>query len=188
MTGRPRSVFVERAALATVLELLAEDGPGAVTMAAVAKRSGVAKATLYRRFGTRRDLLAAAFETVPVIKTPASTLTLGQRLADVLDAGRRIVEDLSWFKAIAALLPADEDPEFAEVFRKAVAERLCTLTGVLEDGVASGELHRGLDCPGLSHAIYGSYLAERAMAGRVGPDWAQGILSTILPGFTVRPA
>jgi AcrR family transcriptional regulator len=41
------------------LEVLAEQGPDAVTVAAVAERAGLAVGTVYRRFGNKEQLLAA---------------------------------------------------------------------------------------------------------------------------------
>ena len=57
--GRPRSHDVDTAILQAALELLAARGPEGVTMNAVAKRSGVARASIYLRFPGRDALLAA---------------------------------------------------------------------------------------------------------------------------------
>lgn len=57
--GRPRSQDVDAAILQAALELLAARGPEGLTMNAVAKRSGVARASIYLRFPGRDALLAA---------------------------------------------------------------------------------------------------------------------------------
>jgi AcrR family transcriptional regulator len=46
--GRPRSEEARRAIMKAARELLAEGGPGALTMEAVASRAGVGKPTVYR--------------------------------------------------------------------------------------------------------------------------------------------
>ena len=46
--GRPRSEAARQAILQAARELLADGGPGAVTMEAVAARAGVGKPTVYR--------------------------------------------------------------------------------------------------------------------------------------------
>ncbi|MEX0914383.1 MAG: TetR/AcrR family transcriptional regulator [Wenzhouxiangellaceae bacterium] len=57
--GRPIDLSKDRDILAAGRALLFEDGPQAVTMEAVARKAGVAKPTLYRRYANRDELLAA---------------------------------------------------------------------------------------------------------------------------------
>src|SRR5918994_4065001 len=54
----PRLVRPRAAALDAGVELLVEGGPNAVTVKAVAQRSGVAKTTIYRQWRSRDDLVA----------------------------------------------------------------------------------------------------------------------------------
>ena len=58
--GRPRSAEADEAILQAALELLAENGYRALTMERVRERSGVGKATLYRRYGSKEELVRAA--------------------------------------------------------------------------------------------------------------------------------
>src|SRR5690349_1217514 len=58
--GRPRSEETRKAILRAARELLAEGGPGAVTMEAVAERAGVGKPTLYRSWPDRHAVAMAA--------------------------------------------------------------------------------------------------------------------------------
>jgi len=57
--GRPIDASKDREILAAGRALLFEQGPQAVTMEAVARKAGVAKPTLYRRYANRDELLAA---------------------------------------------------------------------------------------------------------------------------------
>ncbi len=57
--GRPRSTAADQAILDAALALFREVGVNGLTMSAVVERSGVARATVYRRFPTR-DALAAS--------------------------------------------------------------------------------------------------------------------------------
>ena len=57
--GRARAE-ADEAILQAALELLAEDGYRALTMERVRERSGVGKATLYRRYGSKEELVRAA--------------------------------------------------------------------------------------------------------------------------------
>jgi AcrR family transcriptional regulator len=57
--GRPRSHDVDEAIIRAALELLARKGPDGLTINAVARRSGVARASIYLRYPGREALLAA---------------------------------------------------------------------------------------------------------------------------------
>ena len=71
--GRPRDPSRDGVIRAAILRLLAEVGYGALTMDAVASEAGVGKATIYRRWRTKQDLVVdtisdlnrAAAEVVP---------------------------------------------------------------------------------------------------------------------------
>ena len=58
--GRPRSHDVDAAILDAAVQLLAAKGPDGVTINAVARRSGVARASIYLRYPSRQVMLAAA--------------------------------------------------------------------------------------------------------------------------------
>lgn len=57
--GRPRSHDVDAAILKAAVELLAKRGPDGLTINAVARRSRVARASIYLRYPGREALLAA---------------------------------------------------------------------------------------------------------------------------------
>ncbi|MEU4364016.1 TetR/AcrR family transcriptional regulator [Promicromonospora sp. NPDC023987] len=58
--GRPRDVGADTAVLTAALDLVAEAGVDGVSIEQVAKRAGVARTTVYRRYATRDDLVIAA--------------------------------------------------------------------------------------------------------------------------------
>src|SRR5205085_2724854 len=65
--GRPRSARAERAILDAALDLFAESGMAGVCMEAVAARAGVGKATIYRRWPGKEDLL---LDALSLLKSP----------------------------------------------------------------------------------------------------------------------
>ncbi|MDN2495316.1 TetR family transcriptional regulator [Nocardia sp. 852002-20019_SCH5090214] len=73
-------------------ELLAEGGVDAVTIDAVIRRAGVARATLYRHFGSGTELLAAAFQQLlpPVASAPEVGSLRSRLVALVCDQARLI--------------------------------------------------------------------------------------------------
>ncbi|PZG08036.1 TetR family transcriptional regulator [Nonomuraea aridisoli] len=75
--GRPRDAEVDRKALRAAIELYAELGWAKFTLDAVARRAGIGKAAIYRRWPTRERLVAAALEqalVLPVIAVDTGTL------------------------------------------------------------------------------------------------------------------
>lgn len=58
--GRPRSTEADAAILAATLDLLVERGIEGTTIEQVAQRAGVTRATVYRRYADKTELLVAA--------------------------------------------------------------------------------------------------------------------------------
>ncbi|WP_217185750.1 TetR-like C-terminal domain-containing protein [Streptomyces sp. AC495_CC817] len=73
--GRPRDAARDRALLDATVVLLTERGYGALTTAAVAAAAGVSTATLYRRWRSKEDLVAAA------------AMMCGQEFSEAVDTG-----------------------------------------------------------------------------------------------------
>ncbi|HKJ02785.1 MAG TPA: helix-turn-helix domain-containing protein, partial [Longimicrobiales bacterium] len=62
---------MDRSLLGAALQLLAQEGYAALTMEAIAARAGVGKATLYRRWKSPAEVVAAAVaERVEEIRVP----------------------------------------------------------------------------------------------------------------------
>src|SRR4051794_15496188 len=76
--GRPQEPERTRAILDATIELLADVGYEALTMDAVATRAKSSKATIYRRWRDKRELVVAALEHLtldqPVVPPPADNL------------------------------------------------------------------------------------------------------------------
>nr|ABP47474.1 transcriptional regulator, TetR family [Mycolicibacterium gilvum PYR-GCK] len=62
--GRPRDPDADRAILQAALDLFIERGVEGSSIEQIAKRAGVGKPTVYRRWGTKEELIAAAMETL----------------------------------------------------------------------------------------------------------------------------
>lgn len=61
--GRPRDPRADQAILAAALELFTEHGHAGTSIEQVARRAGVGKLTVYRRWASKDELIAAAVET-----------------------------------------------------------------------------------------------------------------------------
>lgn len=61
--GRPRAPETDEVILRAALELFVERGVEGASIEAIARRAGVGKLTVYRRWGAKEELIAAAIET-----------------------------------------------------------------------------------------------------------------------------
>ena len=64
--GRPRDARADRAILEAALELAAADGLAGFSVDAVAQRAGVSKATIYRRWSTKEQMVMDAIHELAV--------------------------------------------------------------------------------------------------------------------------
>ncbi|MFT3720989.1 TetR/AcrR family transcriptional regulator [Pseudorhodoferax sp.] len=74
--GRPRDAALDAAILRAAMELLGERGLSALTMDAVAQRAGAGKASVYRRWKSKDELLADALAMYAPVDVEIDTGTL----------------------------------------------------------------------------------------------------------------
>ena len=100
--GRPRDARADRAILTATLQLMAERGVRDLRMDDVAERAGVGKATIYRRYRSKDELVSDAVATlVSEIAIPDT----GSTRADLMALMTQAVELYSGSLA-ARLMPA----------------------------------------------------------------------------------
>ena len=79
--GRPRDPSRDEAIRAALLRLLGEVGYGGLTVDAVAEEAGVGKATIYRRWRTKQDLIVDSIADLgSVLNVPPDTGSLREDL------------------------------------------------------------------------------------------------------------
>ena len=146
MPGRPRSEASHQAIIEATLELLVEAGYGSLTMEAVRTRAGVGKATIYRRWASKEELVRDAIVFLhDEFDTPDTGSLRGdyEALAQVVRA--------SASRGGATLMPrllgeAVNDPELFAIFRANLVEpRRAALRTVLGRAVARGEIRGDID-------------------------------------------
>ncbi|WP_020502281.1 TetR/AcrR family transcriptional regulator [Sciscionella marina] len=101
--GRPRDAGADRAILRAALEMFIANGPDATSIEQVAKRAGVARLTVYRRWPNKDQLLIAAIDQARDIDDAALYQPLLDTEPEDLDAAIT-----SLFEAIAELLSRSE--------------------------------------------------------------------------------
>jgi AcrR family transcriptional regulator len=173
-----------RLLLEAMQRLLREQGPDAVTHLRVAEEAGVARATVYRHWPERIDMLAAALASG--IALPNWEVSPDRPVRD------RIGEAL---KMIAAPLNNDIGSvvmllgraEWDEHFQAAKAAMIQSGPGrfveLLSQAVPSGELNADLDPQVLAERLLGPVLARRLIFGEiVTDDYVDRLVNSVFPG------
>ena len=180
--GRPRNEEADRAILAATLRLLARDGYDRASIEAVATEADVTRATVYRRYPCKADLVTAAVSSLAGVEEPQAD---GPRqfVVAMLEGFRAGVERADALSIVASLyLRRHDDPEPLELFRERVISPCHTrLVHVLGEARDRGELRPDCDLELALDMLFGSYL-HRAFAGIPVPDdWAERIVAAVWP-------
>ncbi|BBA97017.1 putative TetR family transcriptional regulator [Actinacidiphila reveromycinica] len=192
--GRPRSAAVDRSVIDAVMRLISEGTSiGDLTMEGIARRAGVGKATLYRRWPGKEPLLLDVLATLDG-PPPAGTET-GDLRADLVRAVE-FIRRRSLAKRESALLRTmvtqmQSNPELWRRYHDTViAGRRRMLVGLLERGIASGEIRPelGADLELLCDMVAGPVLARATLHpdAPLPPDLADRVVDTLLDGMRPR--
>ena len=162
------------------LALLRTKGPRAVTVEAVAARSGIAKTTIYRRYNDRRDMLSAALARVTTPDPLPPQADAPERLRWLINEAVKTIDVGIGYGGLAALL-TDEDPAFTKLFRRILAKQRAELESVIDAGKADGSFRADVDGATLVDAVVGAHIAERARTGRVVTGWEARLFDLFAP-------
>jgi AcrR family transcriptional regulator len=182
--GRPRNPELDATILQATMELLCEAGFTGTTVEAVAERAGVGKATIYRRWATREDLLlAAGGEMGPCPGDP----DCGNLRDDLIVLLGGLVSMMTE-TPVGALLPATVDeaarnPAMRTRLDAFVAERRAPVRTALRRAADRGELRAGVDHELLVDLMAGPVFTRLLLTGAALDDGvAECIVDLVLEG------
>ena len=185
--GRPREARADRAIVSAALELMAERGLHALRMDDVAERAGVGKATIYRRYRSKDELVTDAVGALvsDEIEVPDTGSTRTDLLALMCDAVKLYTGSVA-----AKLMPTIVDemsrsPELAAVARdRFLSGRRAALRTVFDRGVRRGDLRPDLDME-LALDVLGGPLFYRLLitGGPIDQRLAENVVELLLRGF-----
>lgn len=119
--GRPRDPAADKAILRAALELFVEHGIEGASFEQIARRAGVARTTVYRRWSSREDLLAQAMEVAR--EAPERSLTAAarvplRRMADeLINALSEMATRRDYLRTVAKLVGSVPDsPKLMSVY------------------------------------------------------------------------
>ena len=187
--GRPRSEQAEHAIIEATLDLFAEQGFEGACIEAVAARAGVGKATIYRRWPNKEELLLAAFGS---LKSPFPE-PAGVSVRDDLLAMVKVMcadkADPRKARRYAMLLgDGDKYPRLVARYKETVIEpRRDAIRAVIRRGIQTGELRPDTDVEIAMMTLTGVIMAqEKSQDGTLDDDFATRLVDGLLLGLSAR--
>lgn len=168
--GRPRDASRDEVICRAALDLLSERGYDCLTMDLVAARAKAGKATLYRRWASKAELVMDALALVKPAPEDVDTGSLDGDLAALTEAAcsRTSAYVSSVMCGVASAL--GRDPELLACFRQRVTEpRIARIRAVLERARERGELGDDVDVELAATIVPSLSLQQVLLTGR-GPD------------------
>lgn len=178
--------------LAVTLELLQEHGYDRLTLDAVATTAHASKATLYRRWPTKAELVMAAF--VEGTRQVAVDPDTGTLRGDLLRLAESICAHVSTHAGTirAVLVEVSRSPELDAMMQEQfLDQRQALMAHVLAQAVDRGEIDACAITEDLwdvlpGYLIYRSVLTGRAPSGRTVQDLVDNVLIPSLTRHNVR--
>jgi AcrR family transcriptional regulator len=192
MEATARMERSKQAILDATRELLAETGDvGALTIEAVAARSGVAKTTIYRRWRDKWELAldAVMIDMLPRFGTPYDVGDTRKELVTFVDSVVNSLASSPSGPAMQGLVSEiATDPDLAREYRVRVVEpRREVLRPVIERGIARGDLRPGTDVRIVHELLVGPYFYRLFFSGPpLNRNLSVSLVDAVLDGFRPR--
>ena len=180
--GRPRDPSRDGVIRAAILRLLADVGYGALTMDAVAAEAGVGKATIYRRWRTKQDLVV---DTIAELNReeapPADTGTVEGDLRQILQSLVTVINGPMGSAMLSLLSTMPHQPALAEAFRKGpLAVWRSAFEQMWTRGQERGEVPAGAPTYLIGDAISAPLVQRWLLTGEpVDEQFADDVLRTV---------
>ena len=166
-----RTANVRTAVLEATADLLVVAGFEGVDLTEVARRAGVSKSTLYRRWGTVSALVTDLLADMAETSSPRPVT--GSLAGDLLSTARliqRTLADVRQGRLFAAIIAAATcNPDTASALAGFYRTRLDELTATVTDGIARGDAPPGTDPADVIRHL-SAPLYYRMLTGNGAPD------------------
>lgn len=139
---RRRGEVLERALYEATLAELAAVGYNGLTMEGIAARAHTGKATLYRRWCCKRDLVHSALDfALPPLPEPHTGRSARSNLLTLFTAHRDILAGKTGFPGAEIIAQLVYEPEFRAIFADAVVgPRLKIIESILRDAIDARDI------------------------------------------------
>src|SRR5215212_1028532 len=181
--GRPRDPSRDGVIRAAILRLLADVGYGALTMDAVASEAGVGKATIYRRWRTKQDLVVDTISDLNRAEaTPPDTGSLEGDLRLMLRSLVAVITGPTGAATLSLLSTVPHQPALAEAFRNGpLSVWRDSFRQIWARAEERGEVPAGISTSVLSETTSALLVQRWLLTGRPVDDaFADEVLETVV--------
>jgi AcrR family transcriptional regulator len=187
--GRPRSEQADQAIIEATLDVFAEKGFDGVCVELVAARAGVGKATIYRRWSNKEELLLAAFASLKSPFPEPEGVSVRDDLLAMVEVMCADKADPRKARRYALLLgEGDKYPRLMARYKESVVQpRRDAMRAVIRRGVETGELRPDTDDEIAMLQLTGAIMAqEKSLDGTLDGDFAARLVDGLLLGLSAR--
>jgi AcrR family transcriptional regulator len=187
--GRPRSEKAEHAIIEATLDLFAEHGADGVCVEAIAAKAGVGKATVYRRWHGKEDLLLDALGSLKSPLPEPRGESVRADLVSLLTVMSQDAADPRRTRQYTLLLGEGEKyPRLmARYAQNFIEPRRNIIRSVLRRGIETGELRPDIDVEIAMHTLTGAAMARgKCETIPRTPEFAERIVDSLLLGLAPR--
>jgi len=169
-------------------ELLAEVGVRGLTVDGVAARSGVGKASIYRRYSGKEELaLAILLDWIEEVRFPGDLGDTRKELTRFADTAVELLGSATGGVVHAMVSEFAANPRLADVYRERVVEpRIADVRMIVERGVERGDLRPDTD-PRQAHELligpiyYRLLFSGAPLDKKLGARVADAVMRTFAP-------
>ena len=184
--GRPRDLTMDESILVATIQLLSEVGYPRLTVAEVARRAGVSKPAIYRRWAQKSQLVVEAMVTQMPRRLPPDT---GSTAGDLLALTESLMTSLTK-TPLGRVLPGlvaemAADPVLADSYRGLVIEPTRMLwRAAVQAGIARGDLLADTDVELVLDSLAGPlYIRVLITGDPIDPDYARAGVDLVLARY-----
>lgn len=185
--GRPRSPEAEQAIVQATMELLSTLGFRGMTVDAIAMRAGVSKATIYRRWETKENLVIEVFSRSPVLVARGKRDTVAH-LVELQTQFAQFMQETPLGGVMAALVAERQhNPDLASAMDPLVCERRRPMKEVLARAIEKGELPQDTDIEFAIDMISAPTLQRIMVMGLpTDREFIRGVVEFVMAGLKNR--
>jgi len=183
--GRPRDPSRDGVIRAAILRLLADVGYGGLTMDAVASEAGVGKATIYRRWRTKQDLVVDTISELNRAEAaPADTGSLEGDLRAMMHSLVSVITGPTGAATLSLLSTVPHQPALAQAFQSGpLAVWRQSFEEIWTRAEQRGEIRKGAGTSVIAETASALLVQRWLLTGRPVDDaYAEEVLdSVVLP-------
>jgi AcrR family transcriptional regulator len=181
--GRPRNEEADREIIAATLRLLPMQGYDRLSVEAVAAEADVTRATIYRRYPSKAELVCAALSAYPDDASVGDLADVRAYLVTLMSVFRAGIQACDGVAICSSLyLNREQHPEMLDEFRRAVVEpRMERMRSVLEAAAAAGHVRKGVDVEMVVTMLFGAGIQRVLTGGTLDDAWPERVVAAAWP-------